>query len=596
MTTHFKPANTAIQEMKPWNLEEGPIPLELSNPSALYAVIMVMAGDSTLQNQVLPDLSEMRMGVKGGDEISVLVLADLGGEAGAHIFEITGEGRIPLFSLRAIDTGDPRPIADFLAAALAAYSKETRIALGFWGHGNGVFLDLDPHENLLPEELLEMPLGTRITEPLFLKHYLTEPVAIKSLFNRGMLPDETTGGILTNRELSSALMVAFSKAGREEPVDLIFFDTCQNGSIEVYAEMRRYCKVFVASCLAIPGLGWNYTWFLQMTRRYLPDTPENWAGLAIRAYNKTYDQKLYPQPVQLAAISSDSEILEKLKAVAEKCQELTPEEYQNLWMMSGRLPAIAHNETVDVCAMMIMLEHCPGRDELKKAAGEFTKAYSDALVSVSDPPNNGTFHSGLSIWCPRLGDRVSVSKYYQNLRFHRETGWFEAVRRIWLKEKPAEKKVTQEFAIVGVQGPELVEEREVTEAKSAPTGYEEGRFLSLKILPESRPWSGCLKEGVYKFKNYETVVFPRMDQAENFIKLLKSFRRKEEEFGVLEAALEHDMVLDTGSAKRLVYELTKYEIIALDEFPDVIETYSTIRELAQRAAKDGFVLIGKNRG
>jgi hypothetical protein len=44
MTTHFQPANTAIQEMKPWELEAEVGRLAFFNPKAKYAVIAMMAG------------------------------------------------------------------------------------------------------------------------------------------------------------------------------------------------------------------------------------------------------------------------------------------------------------------------------------------------------------------------------------------------------------------------------------------------------------------------------------------------------------------------------------------------------------------------
>lgn len=279
--------------------------------------------------------------------------------------------------------------------------------------------------------------------------------------------------------------------------------------------------------------------------------------------------------------------------VAEEFQGLSPEDYNKLWMVSGTLPSIAHNETLDVCMMILVLGRYPGKEKLARAAKEFIASYHQAVVAVSDPPNNGKYHSGLTIWCPRLGDRVSVSKYYQHLRFHKETGWFDAVRRIWIREKAPEKTIG--FSVVSVQGPKLVEERGVAESKSLPDGFEEGRFLSVKITPESRPWAGSLKEGVYEFKGYETADFATLEQAREFVELLKQVRRKEEEFQIFETALEHDIVLDSGSAKRVVYEMTKYEIIVIDEFPDSLEVYSTIRELAQKATKDGILLIGKNR-
>lgn len=588
MTTHFRPANTSVQEMKPWELEAKPEKLKLSNPNARYAIIIVMGGDGNLGNQVLPDLIEMETGIIGGDEISVVALADLGGEAGTAIIEVTADGRRVLRAMSSIDTGDPRPIASFLTLALNSYSKETKIALGFWGHGAGVFGDLDPKENLLPEELLEMPLGTKLTEAMFLEHYLSEPVPIKGYINKGMLPDESTGGILTNRELSSALTVAFSKIGRTEPVDLLFFDTCQNGAVEVYAEMKRYCKVFIASCLSIPGLGWNYTWFLQMTRRYLPDNADTWGRLAISAYDKAYDQTLFPQPVQLVALNSGSTILEKFRRVAEELKKLPPEDHERLLMASTALHPIVNNESVDVCMMAMMLSRTSGREELQKAAEEFFAAYQEAIVGISAPPNDGKPYSGLTIWCPRLGDKVSVGKYYQHLRFHKETGWFDTVRQLWGDKKVPRRK---EVVFCSLVKPELVEEREVKETLIQPPGFGESH-IAIHIPEEFQLWAGGLKEGIYRFEGSASMSFSSLEAGESFVKLLCSIRRKEPEFTPFEMALKHDLVLDCKFARRVRFELLKYEGIILDEFPDAIEAYAALRKLADRAADDGILLMG----
>lgn len=588
MTTHFRPANTAIQEVKPWELEAEPERLEVSNPDAAYAVIMVMAGDGNLGHQVFPDLSEMGHGVSGGNEISVLALVDFGSSLGTTILEVTGEGQRRLKESSSIDTGDPRPIASFLTMALNSYSDKTRIALGFWGHGSGVFHDLDPKENLLPDELLQMPLGTKLTETLFLQHYLSEPAPIKGFLSRGMLPDESTGGVLTNRELSSALTVAFSKTGREEPVDLLFFDTCQNGAVEVYAELRRYCKVFVASCLTIPGLGWNYTWFLQMTRRILPRNAEEWSVLAVEAYNKAYDQSLFPKPVQLVALRAESEMLEKFRGVADELKEISSEEYSRLMITSMVLHPIVHHESVDICELTWMLSRASGRESLVRAADEFVKAYQGTVVALSDPPNNGKPHSGLSLWCPRMGDVLSVGKYYQHLRFHKETGWFEAVRQLWTREK--ERKTTG-LQFLTLQEPELLEEREVKVTTSEVSGYE-GRVIAIRIREETKPWSGELKEGIYRFQGLEPLSFRTLDKAGEFFDLLRSVRRRNEEFAIFDLVCNHDMVMDAKAAKRLLYEFSKYEAILMDEFPSYIKVYSGLRNLVEKAVKDGILLIG----
>ena len=76
----------------------------MSNPEAAFAVVIVVAGDSDLANQVGKDLEEMRDGASV--EVSVLVLVDLPGDQGLVAAEITSEGLSVVASWPERSTGD----------------------------------------------------------------------------------------------------------------------------------------------------------------------------------------------------------------------------------------------------------------------------------------------------------------------------------------------------------------------------------------------------------------------------------------------------------------------------------------------------------
>jgi len=235
-----------------------------------------------------------------------------------------------------------------------------------------------------------------------------------------------------------------------------------------------------------------------------------------------------------------------------------------------------------------MVSRMSGKEELKKAADEFLAAYQEAIVGISAPPNDGKPYSGLTIWCPRLGDKVSVGKYYQDLRFHKETGWFDAVRQLW-GDKKVQKRTEVVFCCL--IKPELVEEREVKETLIQPPGFGESH-IAIHIPEEFRNWAGDLKEGIYRFAGCAQMSFANLEAGESFVKLLCSIRRKEPEFTSFEVALKHDLVLDSKFARRVRFELLKYEGIIRDEFPDAIEAYAALRKLAERATDGGILLMG----
>src|SRR5690606_4486047 len=134
------------------------------------------------------------------------------------------------------------------------------------------------------------PLGAPISE-----EGATEAVVDrrrgKSVLSRSMMPDMTSENALTNREASSALAVAFSRVGRTEKVDMVFFDACLCGSVEVFTEVRPFAETVVASALLVPGGGWQYAYWLKATEREQPKDAATWAYLAVGTFGSAYDQR-----------------------------------------------------------------------------------------------------------------------------------------------------------------------------------------------------------------------------------------------------------------------------------------------------------------
>lgn len=587
MTTHFKPANTAVQEVKPWGLEKETKPLPLFYPNPEYAVIMVMAGDDeVLGPYVSRDINQMGKGVCGGKEVSVLALVDGFTKGETKLLEITNGEICELGTLAGVDTGDPRPLAEFLTLALSSYSAETKIALGFWGHGEGVFGDIDPYENLIPDALLEMPLGTKLTETMFLENYLAEPTPFKPFVSKAMLPDATSGGVLTNRELNSALAVAFSRSGRTEPVEMIFFDTCLNGSAEVYTELRRYARCFAGSSLSMPGSGWNYTWFLQMTRRYKPKDAKAWGKMAIDAFDRTYDQSLFPFPAHLVAMSTEGNFVPKLREVVERIQELG-NGAELVGKTLGVLEAVGEDESVDLYSMVKAIRAASGDEDLRTRCSEFLDAYERDLIAMSKDPGDGQVLAGLTVWLPRLGDNRKVESYYRSLMFHKETGWLDVVEPL-LQKKVVEKP--KAFVVLSVLGLKLKKERQIRETEIT-TEADGGQTLLLHIPQGSEMLAGSLCEGEYEFAGVNNVALSSRKDILKFVEVAESLRRRDDEFSALSAVRDGDVVLGPESALKFARDLDKYEGIVYDEYPGLAKVYFLVKKLAVQAAKSSGVLL-----
>lgn len=426
-----------------WLLNQRPRRFKVSNPKSPYAVIIIMAGDGNLSDMAGLDIKEM---IKGfSEDVSVLLLVDLPGVAGAMVAETTSSGLRTLDQLKKLSTGDPRALAAFLARALVSFSPKTRLAIGLWGHGQGVEGDNDPGEFLLPTALLR-----ELVPP---QRPRRRPGGVSA---HGMLPDESSQDILTNREARSTLAVAFARAGRKEPVEMIFSDTCLNGAVEVFAELREFAHVVVASAFSVPGTGWQYKLFIERTASKKPATPREWGLLAVELYGEMYPsiqadvRRLRER--QLAAFSTKpdfvrafAKIVKALMAMAPKSANLLIGEAVNhaakhpygdsgtvldIQQLVGQFHDLAGSDALQsACA-----SYNPGGSEaLKTACASFLEVFREAHVGISAQPYPDFPMSGLSIWVPIAvwNDYVGVGRYYRKLEFAKKTKWLKCLQQIF---------------------------------------------------------------------------------------------------------------------------------------------------------------------
>ena len=587
MALHYSPERESIlKEVKPWRLDLPPPVLTLDNNSPKYAVILIMAGDdATLGSEVPEEIEEIADGVRGGDEVSVLVLADMAKPRRQTVyFEISDAGSTIIKKVQSIDTGDPRPIAAFITAALNSFPPETRIAIGLWGHGEGVIGDLDPTENLVPDELRLLPLGTPFTEADFIKHGILSADPIKPFLFKSMLPDMETGNVLTNRELSSALTVAFSRCRRTEPVDLIFFDTCYNGAAEVYAEVRRYAHTFVASSLRLPKTGWDYQDFLKNTRTKLPETPQDWARLAIHSCNHAY--RAYQTPVHMVALNCQTQALKRLHGVVDRIQQIPRSTAQNLLRQASKdLKAVGRNESLDLFHVVNSIRQATEDDQLYERCQHFLQAYNDTVIASSAPPSDGRLYTGLTVWFPRLGDTHQVHRYYERLQFNRETNWVSLIEHLIRRQK----RDPSVFLVYCFQGLKLLEEHPVTDL-ILDTSVVRDTNLLLKISETSKPWTTHYKEGRYSYQKVSSITFPSSQDFRDFTEALVDIQRHDE-FAAFHVAQETAITMDSGQAKKLGRALWKYKNIVEDEFPLLLGSYQALEEIVAEASKGYSVIV-----
>lgn len=390
-----------------WREGVAPEPYEVTYKTARYVVLLVMGTDSDMMAQIYSDFYEMTKGVS--EDVAVLALADYPESDCARVLEVRPRSTVPVCTMPTICTGDPRPIADFLARGLVSFGPEARFAIGFWGHGNGVFLDYDEQE-VLPTEQRRWALS----------------------ITQSVMRDETSDNALTNREAHAALESAFARAGRKAPVDILFFDTCLNGSVEVYAELGRFARVFVASSYLIDKAGWHYELWLRITKERRPETAEEWAHLAVKAYEVVYSRS--EKPAHLVATRWEPELLEVFGELVRALSRMKPGKMKLLVKTAAlRSTSVFYKENVDLRHLVRRirgLAEADGLEDVQRAAERFLEVQEGALASEPAGKPGTESLCGMTVWCPVYGDEEGVGRYYRRLEFCRKTGWGELMKDV----------------------------------------------------------------------------------------------------------------------------------------------------------------------
>ena len=543
--------------MDNWKFDESPEPYELKYRDAKYAVVMIMAGDDDDMGGALhPDFAEMTKAVN--KDFAALVLVDYPEPEEdddypktSRVLEVLPSVTRTVEFLPEVNTGDPRPLADFLARALMSFSEETRIAIGFWGHGSGVFGDYDLEEVVLSREIRFGPLGATVTEAKPAERSLVN----KEVLSRAMLPDATSENALTNREASSALAAAFSRAGRTEPVDLLFFDTCMNASVEVFTELRKFAKAFVASSLLVPGPGWDYKLWIKATMYKRPTSAEEWADLSVEAFGDAYDQRISRREAQMGAFSTSME-LDFVGRFGELVAEMRKHGQAGVGLAvlaAGGADTTVHGENVDLGHLVSRIQELTKDEGIKKAAARFREVYEKALVRLSMAPAGRENLTGMTVWCPLQGDVFGVGRYYEGLEFERVTGWLDFIR---LSARPAEKPEAPMFCMYGFWGLELLEARSV-EQMTFSRDPEVKRIL-LNIPEMSREFAGGLVEGDYAFEFAGSICFRNYIGLREFVRKLMEIREGDD-FEALRECWKAGWVIGGSCCGALSSQLDKYQ-------------------------------------
>lgn len=396
--------------------------------------MVYFAADNNLDRYALGDVEEMEA-AGSSEQVTVVALVDRWSQGGGW-----STGRLALVQhapqpgvqsldpcstcqdLGEIDSGDPATLRDFVKACAATFPAQ-RYALILWNHGGG-WRELNDFTRGASR-------GARDSRGL---GFIPTPGV------RAVCSDDESGNTLYTKEVREAL----EQSGVR--FELLGFDACLMGMVEVAYELKDLARYMIASEQVIPGQGYSYAPFLAELASNPGMDGAKLGEAAVRAYHETYQSE---EDCTLALI-----VPERLSALVRELNNFTKHvaaatqprrDGKAAWdlrdplsvvrsdagpeMGSGqlRLPYVDLGQFLESAAKA---EQMPGG--IRASANAALQAYRDAVPMGMRAREQR--RSGLSVFFPRgleyeEYEDVSISAYTgENIRFAQECLWPHLVR------------------------------------------------------------------------------------------------------------------------------------------------------------------------
>ncbi|MCS7290596.1 MAG: clostripain-related cysteine peptidase [Roseiflexus sp.] len=398
------PQSGSAADATPQNGSADATPIRPSTPvaqpagdRAAWTVLVYLDGDNNLEGDSVVDFNEMEL-VGSSDKVKIVVQFDRIGAVAPWDDDSNGNWETTkrflvtrdddpdairsqeLADLGEMNMGDPQTLVDFAVWGMQTYPAE-RYALILWDHGASWV---------------------------------------------GIAFDETNGEDGINMpELDAALRTIQQQTGRR--IDLIGFDACLMGQIDVALVTAPYADVFVASAELEPNTGWPWDLLL----RRLVDNPQQNAaafGTAIvETYREFYESRDDPT-VTLAAfdLKRANDLRQKLNALSDAMLAGLGESYTAIAEARSFVdvysqPAPEEFSAVDLGHFARLVVDRGARPAVAEPARALYEAIDQARIAEW----NGGFHAnstGLSIFFPQYA-QLYPPIYGQGSPLPQQTSW-----------------------------------------------------------------------------------------------------------------------------------------------------------------------------
>jgi hypothetical protein len=244
-----------------------------------WTVMVYLDADNNLEDAGIADFLEMAT-VGTGNGVNIVVQMDrIPGESDAY-GDWTGTKRFlikkdddpsvdPVQDLAEQNMGNPDVLQDFVEWAVTTYPAR-HYALVIWNHGNGWRMHRAKMANVAAA-----------------KKSGSNEILVKAVAS-----DDTDGDILYMREVQDAMNTARqnveARLGTGVKIDVVGFDACLMGMVEVAYALRDHANYMVGSEETEPGAGWPYNTILSDLANNPAMTPADLASLIVVKYGNSF--------------------------------------------------------------------------------------------------------------------------------------------------------------------------------------------------------------------------------------------------------------------------------------------------------------------
>lgn len=214
-------------------------------------VLIYFPADNDLSPYIPSVIRRVQLGTRANPNVQVAMFVDARGNHNTEVFAVAN-GEIRRTNLveehwgtDELDSTDPAVLTWFLQTARDRFPA-ARTVVSLMGHGSGMTPEVEG-ETFALDSVDESQVDGIPPLPK------TIPATPGDYENRG--------GYLSTADFAEALAAATDNG--TNPFDVVFFDQCFQGSLDVLYEFHTYARVFVASP--------NYAWLAAPYHRYLVD-------------------------------------------------------------------------------------------------------------------------------------------------------------------------------------------------------------------------------------------------------------------------------------------------------------------------------------